>query len=250
MIYILAGILTLPITTLLTITGVGAAFILIPVFIALGVELHQAMAVALLLNALSMVFASFRYARKKLIIWKIGVPIIIASSIGAPFGVRLSYYINNDILKIFFIVFLLFASAMMYFYRSDKVHSRDFTSLSTKGTLVSGLSGLAVGFIGGLIGVGGGNIILPILIALGIEPKEAVGTTAPIIIFSSLAGFISHLGLGHLDVLFIAVTATASIAGALIGSWLMTDKIKPGIIKKILGVILIAVAVKMIINLL
>jgi len=250
MIYFLAGILTLPITTLLTITGVGAAFLLIPVFIALGVEIHQAMAVALLLNSLAMVFASYRYARKKLIIWKIGIPIIIASSIGAPFGVRLSYYINNDILKIFFIVFLLFASAMMYFYRSNKVYSRDFTSLSTKGTLISGFSGLVVGFIGGLIGVGGGNIILPILIALGIEPKEAVGTTAPIIIFSSLAGFISHLKFGSPDMLFVIITAGASIIGALIGSWLMTDKIKPGIIKKILGVILIAVAVKMIINLL
>jgi len=250
MIYILAGILTLPITTILTITGVGAAFLLIPVFIALGVELHQAMAVALLLNSLSMIFASYRYARKKLIIWKIGIPIIITSSLGAPFGARLSYYINNDILKIFFIVFLFFASAMMYFYRSNKVQSRNFTSLSTKGTVVSGISGLAVGFIGGLIGVGGGNIILPILIALGIEPKEAVGTTAPIIIFSSLAGFISHLKFGNPDMLFVIITAVASIIGALIGSWLMTDKIKPGIIKKILGVILIAVAVKMIINLL
>ena len=52
MIYILAGILTLPITTVLTITGVGAAFVLIPVFTALGIELHEAMAVALLLNSL------------------------------------------------------------------------------------------------------------------------------------------------------------------------------------------------------
>ena len=250
MIYLLAGILTLPITTILTITGVGAAFLLIPVFIALGVEIHQAMAVALLLNSLAMVFASCRYARKKLIIWKIGIPIIITSTIGAPFGVRLSYYVNNDILKILFIVFLLFASAMMYFYRSNKVRSRNFTSLSTKGTIISGISGLAVGFIGGLIGVGGGNIILPVLIALGIEPKEAVGTTAPIIIFSSLAGFVSHIGLGPLDMLFVAVTAAASIAGAVIGSWLMTDKIKPGIIKKILGIILIVVAVKMVINLL
>ena len=250
MIYLLAGILTLPITTILTITGVGAAFLLIPVFIALGVEIHQAMAVALLLNSLAMVFASFRYARKKLIIWKIGIPVIITSTIGAPFGVRLSYYINNDILKIFFIVFLIFASGMMYFYRSNKVHSRNFTSLSAKGTIVSGISGLAVGFIGGLIGVGGGNIILPVLIALGIEPKEAVGTTAPIIIFSSLSGFVSHIGLGPLDMLFVAVTAAASIAGAVIGSWLMTDKIKPGIIKKILGIILIVVAVKMVINLL
>ena len=250
MIYIVAGLLTFPITAILTIAGVGAAFLLIPVFIALGIELHQAMAVALLLNSIAMVFASYRYTRKKLILWKIGIPIIITSSIGAPFGARLSYYINNDILKLCFIVFLIFAAAMMYFYRSNKVHSRNFTSLSTKGMLISGVSGLAVGFIGGLLGVGGGNIILPILIALGIEPKEAVGTTAPIIIFSSLAGFISHLSFTRLDMLFVVVTAAASIMGALIGSWLMTDKLKPDFIKKFLAIILIAVAIKMIIKLL
>ncbi|MBU8912421.1 MAG: hypothetical protein KOO61_00240, partial [Spirochaetales bacterium] len=58
-----------------------------------------------------------------------------------------------------------------------------------------------------------------------------------------------HLGIGSLDGVLIAVTAIASIAGALVGSWLMTDKLKPGIIKKILGVVLVAVAIKMIVGL-
>ena len=250
MIYILAGILTLPITTVLTITGVGAAFVLIPVFTALGVELHEAMAVALLLNSLAMIFASYRYARKKLILWKISVPLIITTSIGAPIGARLSYYVNSDVLRICFICFLLFAAVMMFFYKSSKFKDDRAVSLTLKGTLVSAISGLMVGFIGGLIGVGGGNIILPVLIALGIKPKEAIGTTALVVIFSSMSGFISHLGFGNLDFLFIIITAGASIVGAIIGSWLMTDKLKPSVIKKILGIILIGVAIKMIINLL
>ncbi len=249
MIYILAGLLTLPITTVLTITGVGAAFVLIPLFTALGVELHEAMAVALLLNSLAMIFASCRYAQKKLILWKIGIPLIITSIIGAPIGARLSYHINNDIIRICFICFLLFAAAMIFFYKSNKPQLESISKLTLKGTFISSAFGLAVGFIGGLIGVGGGNIILPVLIALGINPKEAVGTTALVVIFSSMSGFISHLGAGNINTLFIIITASAAIIGALIGSWLMTDKLKPHIIKKILGVILIAVAIKMIINL-
>ncbi|MDA3939296.1 MAG: sulfite exporter TauE/SafE family protein [Spirochaetia bacterium] len=249
MIYFLAGILTLPLTTVLTITGVGAAFVLIPVFTALGIELHEAMAVALLLNSLAMIFASYRYARKKLILWKISIPLIITSVITAPIGARLSYYVNNDLLRICFICFLLFAAAMMFFYRSNKSEFDKVSNLTLKGSLISAVSGLIVGFVGGLIGVGGGNIILPVLIALGIKPKEAVGTTALIVIFSSMSGFISHLGFGDLDLLFVLITAGASILGAVIGSWLMTDKLKPTVIKKILGIILIAVAIKMIINL-
>ena len=249
MIYIIAGILTLPITTVLTITGVGAAFVLIPLFTALGVELHEAMAVALLLNSLAMIFASYRYAKKKLILWRIGIPLIITSIIGAPIGALLSYRVNNNILRICFICFLLFAAAMIFFYKSSKPQIKGIAKLSLKGTLISGVFGLVVGFIGGLIGVGGGNIILPVLIALGIDPKEAVGTTALVVIFSSMSGFISHLGAGDINTLFVVITSGAAIVGALIGSWLMTDKLKPHIIKRILGVILIAVAIKMIINL-
>ena len=249
MIYIIAGILTLPITTVLTITGVGAAFVLIPLFTTLGIELHEAMAVALLLNSLAMILASYRYSRKGLILWKIGIPLIITSIIGAPIGALLSYRVNNDLIRICFICFLLFAAAMIFFYKSNRPQLKGIEKLSLKGTLISGIFGLVVGFIGGLIGVGGGNIILPVLIALGIDPKEAIGTTALVVIFSSMSGFISHLGAGNINILFIVITAVAAIIGALIGSWLMTDKLKPAVIKKILGFILIAVAIKMIINL-
>jgi len=55
---LIAGAITFIFTTLLTISGVGAAFILIPVFIGLGIDIHVAMATALLLNSIAMIFAS------------------------------------------------------------------------------------------------------------------------------------------------------------------------------------------------
>jgi len=56
--FIIAGVVTFVFTTVLTIAGVGAAFILIPVFLALGVPLLTAMSTALLLNSIAMIFAS------------------------------------------------------------------------------------------------------------------------------------------------------------------------------------------------
>ena len=249
MTYLLAGLLTFPITAALTIAGVGAAFILIPVFISLGIDIRQAMAIALLLNALAMLSASIRYARNGLILWKIGVPLIVTSSIGAPIGVSLGYSIDTDVIRIVFICFLVFAASMFLFSRRTTGEAEDNPHIPIVKSVVGGFAGLGVGLLAGLIGVGGGNIVLPVLIALGIAPRKAVGTTALIVVFSSLAGFLSHVGVGHLDPLLIVITAGASIAGAVLGSWLMTDKLNPVTIKKILALVLIGVAIKMTINL-
>ena len=46
------------------------------------------------------------------------------------------------------------------------------------------------GFLGGLLGVGGGNVILPGLTWLGLDAKVAAGTTALAVVFSSLSGFL------------------------------------------------------------
>jgi hypothetical protein len=70
----LAGLITFLFTAVLTIVGVGAAFVLIPVFIALGVEVHTAMATALLLNALAMSVASVKFIRGGLVVWRVAVP--------------------------------------------------------------------------------------------------------------------------------------------------------------------------------
>ena len=86
----IAGTIKLVFTTLFTIAGVGAAFILIPVFIALGIDLHVAMATALLLNSIAMIFASYRFVRKRLILWEIALPILIVATALSPVGAYVS----------------------------------------------------------------------------------------------------------------------------------------------------------------
>jgi uncharacterized membrane protein YfcA len=78
---LLAGLVTFGFTTILTIAGVGAAFILIPVFLSLGIDLHTAMATALLLNAVAMSVASVNFLRKKLVVWEVTLPILVVATI-------------------------------------------------------------------------------------------------------------------------------------------------------------------------
>ncbi len=244
---VIAGIITFAFTTLLTIAGVGAAFILIPVFIALGIELHAAMATALLLNSISMSVASVNFIRRKLVVWRIAIPILIIASALSPIGARVSQQLDKNLLLWMFVGFLVFAAAMMLFY-TPRLRESSYKT----GTLLGvGMSvGGVAGFLGGLLGVGGGNFIVPALVGFGFDPKKASATTAFVVIFASFAGFLGHVTLGGMNYLLLGLTAIGSAAGAALGSYLMSDKLKGRQVKIIIGLVLIGIAVKMIWDLL
>ena len=125
--YLIAGAVTFAFTTVLTVAGVGAAFILIPVFLALGIDLHIAMATALLLNALAMFFACLRFVPAGMVDFRAAVPILIVATVLSPLGAWSSAYLPIPLLKGLFVGFLLFAASMMLFYRArshETVHFR------------------------------------------------------------------------------------------------------------------------------
>jgi uncharacterized membrane protein YfcA len=239
---IVAATLVFLFTTVLTIAGVGAAFIIIPTFYWLGIPLKEAMAVALLLNTFSMAFASANYIRRKLVVFQTAIPIIVLAIIFSPLGAYSTKFFSEKLLLGLFIAFLIFAGSMMLFYRPKQKASSE----STKKELVSGIAtGTFAGYFGGLLGVGGGNFIVPALVWLGFDPKKASATTAFIVIFSSLSGFFGHATTGHVNVTLLFFSAIGSIAGALIGSWLMTEKLQSGHVKMVIGIVLYGIAIKM-----
>ncbi len=77
-----------------------------------------------------------------------------------------------------------------------------------------------------MLGVGGGNFIVPVLVWLGYAPKKASATTSFIVIFSSFSGFLGHATVGSINPGLLGFTAAGSAFGAVAGSWLMTEKLK------------------------
>jgi len=244
--YIIAAIVTFVFTTILTIAGVGAAFILIPVFLALKIPLLTAMSTALLLNTISMIFASISFARKKLIVFKTAFPILVVASILSPFGAKTAEHLPRDVLLWLFTGFLLFAGSMMLFY---KVKEREVESNSKKLVGYGVSVGALAGYLGGLLGVGGGNFIVPVLVWLGFNPKKASATTAFIVIFSSFSGFLGHIALGNVNIKLLLLCAIGSISGALLGAYLMKERLNRKQVKIVIGIILYLIAAKIIFKL-
>ncbi|MEZ0397406.1 MAG: sulfite exporter TauE/SafE family protein [Anaerolineales bacterium] len=244
--YIVSAILVFIFSGLMAMAGLGAAFLFVPLFYYLGVPLAEATPAALLLNVVSLMFAAFNYWRGKLVNWRVGLPVLITAVILSPFGARLTPYVDKKLLLGLFAAFLVFAGFMMLFYRAGKREQ----ALSRGAEIGTGAGvGATAGFLGGLLGVGGGNFILPVLNWIGLDAKVAAGTTAVVVVFSSLSGFLGHATMGGLDPVFVGVTAVSAALGSIVGSQLMKTKVSSAQLKKIIGVLLWLIAAKMIFDL-
>ena len=244
--YLISAVLVFVFSGLLAMAGIGAAFLFVPLFYYLGVPLAEATPTALLLNVVSLLFATINYWRGKLINFRVGLPVLIVAVILSPLGARLTPHVDKRLLLSLFAAFLVFAGAMMLFYRAKK--RAQSLSRTVEVSAGAGVGGVA-GFLGGLLGVGGGNFILPVLNWLGLDPKVAAGTTALVVVFSSFSGFLGHATLGGIDPLFIGVTAVMAAAGSIVGSQLMKTKLSSAQLKKIIGGLLWLIAAKMIFDL-
>lgn len=246
-VYIVSAVLVFVFSGLLAMAGLGAAFLFVPLFYYLGVPLAEATPTALLLNVVSLLFATINYWRGKLINWRVGLPVLITAVILSPLGARLTALVDKNLLLGMFAAFLVFAGAMMLFYKAKKREQ----PLSRPVEIGAGAgAGSVAGFLGGLLGVGGGNFILPVLNWLGLDAKVAAGTTALVVVFSSFSGFLGHASLGGLDPLFISMMAVMAAAGSIVGSQLMKTKVSSQQLKRIIGVLLWLIAAKMIFDIL
>ena len=83
------------------------------------------------------------------------------------------------------------------------------------------IAGSAVGALTGFLGVGGGFLIVPALIAFGgLGVRDAIGTSLLVIAINSVAGFAGHLHGSELDLGLVALLTTAAMAGAALGECL------------------------------
>jgi uncharacterized membrane protein YfcA len=246
-VYVISAALVFVFSGLLAMAGLGAAFLFVPLFYYLGVPLAEATPTALLLNVVSLLLATINYWRGKLINWRVGIPVLITAVVLSPIGARLTASVNTTLLLAMFSGFLVFAGFMMLFYQAKVRQQALGRPLEvTAGACIGGVAG----FLGGLLGVGGGNFILPVLNWLGLDAKVAAGTTAMVVVFSSLSGFLAHATMSGLDPWFVGTMAVMAAGGSIVGSQLMKTKISSSQLKRIVGILLFFIAAKMIFDLL
>ncbi|BAA30451.1 sulfite exporter TauE/SafE family protein [Pyrococcus horikoshii] len=237
--YVELALISFILSVIFSIGGVGSAIAIVPVMAWLGVPLMTAKPTGLFINTLSMLSATVKNLKHGKLELKLGLPILLVATMVAPLGAYTGKFIPRRYIFLIFMAFLVYSGTMLLFFKPRK-RAENGNHL-VEGSVIGGIAG----FLGGLLGVGGGGIISPALIMLGYEPKKVAATTALVVFFSSLSGFLTYWGMGTLDLRLLAWVSISALAGGWIGTHLMHFKMSSEQVKKAIGMILYLMVVKM-----
>ncbi len=246
--YIEIAVLTFIISTAFSTAGIGGANTLIPVYFSLGVPFSLAAATGLLLNVFSLSTATANHARNRHINWKLGIVLLIPAVIMAPIGALVGVNTPRQILIVVFVAFLIYS--IFSILRSRNRGMSHLSVSSEIGLIASIIIGSFAGFMGGLLGVGGGIIILPILAFIESDFKKVAGTSGFVALFISISGFISYFEiLKSVSYVLWAVVIAAGMSGGYLGSFLV-DRFRSQSIRYIVASIMAVVAANLLYSIL
>lgn len=197
--------------------GIGGGMLLVPVLLALGFEIKDAIGISIVQMVFSSVFGSYLNHKKGTLIVEEGIFVGIGGFIGGFIGGKVTHLVSDTILQFLFLGLLLFSMFRLFF-------STHYTDESQTKTLNKGLLffiGLVIGIFSITLGIGGSVILTPLLVGILHYPiKKAVSAGLFFVVFSSVAGMFSRLMTGTIDFHNGLVVAVASLVGVTLGIWM------------------------------
>ena len=230
---------------ILTMVGLGGGLIFSPLFVLLKFPVTTAVSASLFLNGIAAFSASINYFRKKMVDVKTGLPLLVTSTLCAPIGAMLTARIHLDVFTGILALVIFLAAMRMLF--SKKIEAEGMPVGSSRRIIGGGGIGVVIGLMAGLLGIGGGVFIVPLLIyVMKVPTKTAAATSIFIVVFSSFSGFIAHISLADTDWKFILMAAIFSFTGGQLGSKIMAEKLKGRTVRQIFGIVLLIFVAKLI----
>ena len=194
---------------------------------------------ALLLNLFVSLTSFIQFFRGGHFRWKLFLPFAIAS-IPMAFAAGM-ITVDTDIYKKMLGILLLVPIIRFLFFRNIQVNEIRKADVS-----LSLLIGAAIGFLSGLIGIGGGILLSPALLLLKwADMKQTAAISALFIFVNSLSGLAGQLTKGIQFTPDMYAYVAVAFAGGLLGAYFGSLRFKPSIIKYLLAAVLIVAAYKL-----
>jgi uncharacterized membrane protein YfcA len=194
---------------------------------------------ALLMNIIVSLMAFAQYSRTSKLNKKLFL-LLIAGSIPAAFlGARIEIdpFIYKKILAV---MLLLPVLRLLGAFGKPGTVKKDFDPFLVV------IIGIVIGFVSGMIGIGGGIILSPIILFLGWAEMKQTATISSLFIFlNSISGLTGLISKGVTIDPAIYLWITIAVAGGLTGSYYGSRKFENTLLKKILGIVLLIASAKL-----
>ncbi|MFC5139808.1 sulfite exporter TauE/SafE family protein [Actinomycetospora rhizophila] len=208
---------------LLGLVGGGGGTLAVPALVyGLGLPLSAAVPASLMIIGLASAVAVAPRARRD-VNWRLAGVIGASGVPTALLGGVVNHHLDQHALLLVFAAIMVVAAVRMLRATSETGGVCDLPGggVAWRRCLPRAIAtGLLVGFLTGLLGVGGGFLLVPaMIVALGLRTRGAVATSLVIIVINSAAGFVPYLVAGHaaadMDWPLIAAFALAAVAVSL-----------------------------------
>lgn len=199
--------------------GVGGGIVIVPALVAFaGFDQRKASGTSLVAMFLTSMAGVISYLLAGNIDWLLGAFV----AIGAVSGVWLGSYLLNvlpvRVLRWVFIAFLLFMVVQLFL--ADPVRGAEVPMTPLLAAILI-LLGLVMGVLSGLLGIGGGVFLVPVLqVFFGVGDLAAKGTSLLVILPTSVSGTVSNLRKGNADVAAGLMVSVASVPLVFVGTYL------------------------------
>ena len=207
----------------------------------LGMAPEQMKPTALVLNLVVGTIALIQFARVGCFSWRLFWPFALAAAPFAYLGGSLT--VSGTVYRLLVALGLLAAAARLALPSTSSASSQPLRHPSL---MTAGFSGAAIGLVAGITGTGGGIYLSPLLIFCRWgEPRETGGVAAAFILVNSLAGLIGHSpDVTLLPAALPVWSIVVALCGA-IGAWMGSRRIAPLVFRRMLAVVLLVAAVKL-----
>jgi uncharacterized membrane protein YfcA len=196
---------------------------------------------ALALNILVAAVATLKFYRAGLFSWRLFWPFAVASIPAAFIGGAMTLPTRSY--KIVVGIVLLYAAVWMF--RSSLRPLQATAHLPPLWAAI--VSGLAIGFLSGLTGVGGGIFLSPLILYMAwADTRSTSGVAAPFILVNSIGGLLGHLSSVSQLPPNIPVWGAAAVVGGWIGATYGSKHAPPPMLRQLLSLVLIVAGVKLI----
>lgn len=234
--------------------GFGGASSYTAILILAGISIFSVPPISLVLNIIVSCMAFLSYIKAQYFSPKLSLPFL--SSIPFAFYTGQMILPQKTITIIFIITLFAASAALLTSKRATKNQQESETKRSTnlnyiKMAIIGIPIGALLGSVAGLIGIGGGIWLSPLLILTGLaNPKQSAATASLFILTNSISGFAAQSISKPLDLYFLLPLACVVLAGGIIGSRLGAFRFDHDKIRMIIGAIVAVAAINLTIKLL